>query len=102
MAEKKPQAERATVEMVEKFYDLLDEANQEKNLIRSHNKRRFAILTLGLRNPPSWDEFRAMLDEDIEKLCDEIRAKNPAHFPGYKPEGEDEKKSAESSATASA
>lgn len=88
--------QKATGISVEDFYAAQDAAMQEPAVGKRTNLLRYSCVILARVEPlPTFDGFRAMLDDDIDALVKECKLKNPRHFPAEEqadPDGE--KKSA--------
>ena len=79
-------AQKATGVSVEEFYAMQDKALAEKSVGKQANLFRYSMVVLARVEPmPTFDQFRSMLDEDIETLVKECKAMNPRHFPEEKP-----------------
>lgn len=95
MSEKVFKPQKATGISVETFYDAQEAATQERSSGKRTNLLRYSVLLLARVEPmPSFDEFRAMPDDDIDALVKECKKLNPRHFDKPEEEPVDEKKSA--------
>jgi hypothetical protein len=81
MTDKKYTARKATGVSVEDFYAAQDAALKVDALGKRTNMLRYSCLVLARVDPmPSYDEFREMLDDEINALVNECKKQNPRHF----------------------